>query len=53
MKSILRNGFHNELDVNYIKEFNINYQDIDHVIRSELKEFEGLLESAKLELEQV
>lgn len=50
MKSILRNGFHNELKVNYITELNIRYQNIDHVIRSELKEFEKLLDSAKLEL---
>lgn len=50
MNSILRNGFHNELKVNYIIKLIEIYENIDHIIRSELKEFEVLLDSAKLEL---
>lgn len=49
MKSILKNGFHNKLDREYIIIFQEYYQDVDHVIRFELKEFNTFLESTKLE----
>jgi hypothetical protein len=49
MKSILRNGFHNKLDREYIEIFQEYYQAVDHVIRFELEEFNTLLESTRLE----
>ena len=49
MKSILRNGFHNKLDREYLEIFQEYYQDVDHVIRFELEEFNTLLESTRLE----
>ena len=52
MKSILRNGFHNKLDCGYLDILCDCYQDIDHVIRFELEEFNALLEAERTECEQ-
>lgn len=44
MKSILRNGFHDKLDCEYLNILYHCYGDVDHVIRFELKEFSDLIE---------
>jgi hypothetical protein len=51
MKSILHNGYHNELKHDYIIEFTEIYQNIDHFLQSELIEFNTLLNSVRLECE--
>lgn len=50
MNAILRNGFHDELKADYIREFAERYRSIDRFMQSELTEFETLLTSAEREL---
>ncbi|UXI04241.1 hypothetical protein [Photobacterium sp. TY1-4] len=46
MKSILFNGFHNKRDINYLTSFKVLYDDVDHMIKFELKDFDELLNSS-------
>lgn len=50
MKSILRNGFYNELNYEYIEKLSACYQNIDHMIRHDNYEFGELLNLVKAEL---
>jgi len=52
MKSILRNGFHNKLDCEYLDILYDCYQDVDDVIQFELEEFSTLMVSEKGECGQ-
>lgn len=49
MHSILKNGFHNKVDCEYLETFHECYHEVDHVIRFELEEFNALLESTRSE----
>lgn len=49
MNSVLRNGSHNKLDCEYFELLYESYQNIDHVIRFGLEDFNDLLESTRLE----
>lgn len=49
MKSILKNGFHNKVNCEYLDTFYECYNQVDHVIRFELEEFNDLLESTRSE----
>ncbi len=43
-KSILFNGFRNEVDCDYLYIFNTAYNEIDHIIRFDLEDFNTLLD---------
>jgi len=48
MKSIVYNGFHNQTNQKYIHQLRSIYEQIDHLLRFELEEFNELLNNAAI-----